>query len=118
MVSGCKIIHKPGKTFFGFLRIFMELYRSKVQLAPPHRNFINGVANPEIVYTESLSKLSSGLSNVFLIATATDNYLVTSLLKLCCWVPILEFKEFTFKYIIATKVIFSTFFCSETWFIY
>ena len=29
------------------LRIFIE---PKVQLAPPHGNLINGVANPEIVY--------------------------------------------------------------------
>ena len=29
--------------------IFMELYVSKAQLALPHGNFINGVANPEIV---------------------------------------------------------------------
>ena len=32
------------------LRIFIELCGPKVQLAPPHGNFINGVANPEIVY--------------------------------------------------------------------
>ena len=29
---------------------FMELCRSKVQLAPLHGNVINGVADPEIVY--------------------------------------------------------------------
>ena len=29
---------------------FMELCGPKVQLAPPDGNFINGVANPEIVY--------------------------------------------------------------------
>ena len=28
----------------------MELCGSKVQLAPPHRNFISGIANSEIVY--------------------------------------------------------------------
>ena len=39
------------KDFYGFLRVFMELYESKVKLAQPHGNFINGVANPEIVYT-------------------------------------------------------------------
>ena len=51
MILGCKRIHKPKRTLSGFLRIFMKLCRSKVQLAPPHGNFINGVANPEIVYT-------------------------------------------------------------------
>ena len=30
--------------------MFMELCGSKIQLAPPHGNFINGVANPEMVY--------------------------------------------------------------------
>ena len=28
----------------------MELYRSKVQLAPSYRNLIDGAARPEIVY--------------------------------------------------------------------
>ena len=37
-------------TFWGFLRIFMKLCWCKAQLAPPHRNCINGVANPEAVY--------------------------------------------------------------------
>ena len=31
--------------FSGFLRIFMELRGSKVQLAPPLLDFINGIAN-------------------------------------------------------------------------
>ena len=47
MVLGCKRIHKP-RTLPGFLRIFMEFCGSKVQLAPPHGHFTNGVANPEI----------------------------------------------------------------------
>ena len=38
MVLGCKRIHKHGWRF------------SKVYLAPPHKDFINGVANPELVY--------------------------------------------------------------------
>ena len=29
----------------------MKLHGSKVQLAPPHGNFIRDVANPEIVHT-------------------------------------------------------------------
>ena len=36
--------------FFWILGTLMELCGSKVQLAPPHENFISGVANPEIVY--------------------------------------------------------------------
>ena len=31
----------------------MELRGSKVQLTCPHENFINGVANPEIVYLDT-----------------------------------------------------------------
>ena len=34
----------------GFLQIFRELCGSKIQLTLPHRNFVNGVANPKIVY--------------------------------------------------------------------
>ena len=44
------VIHKPGRTLSGFLRIFWELYVSKVKLASLHGNFINWVANPEITY--------------------------------------------------------------------
>ena len=40
------------RIFSGFLRILIELCGSKVQLAPPHGNFISSVANPEIVYYE------------------------------------------------------------------
>ena len=43
MRLGWKRIHR-------FLRISMEFCVCKVQLAPPHGNFISGVANPEIVY--------------------------------------------------------------------
>ena len=50
MLLGCKRTHKPGRAFSGFSRTFMELYGSKVQPATPQGNFINGVANPEIVY--------------------------------------------------------------------
>ena len=41
MVLGCKRIHKPGRTFSGFSRIFMELCGFKVQLGPTPGNFIN-----------------------------------------------------------------------------
>ena len=34
----------------GFSWIFIDLCGSKVQLAPLHKNFINGVANSEIVH--------------------------------------------------------------------
>ena len=33
----------------------MELSRSKMQLAPPHGNFINGATNPEIVYYKKMA---------------------------------------------------------------
>ena len=42
---GCKKIHKPGRTFFGFSQIFMELCGAKVQLSPLHGNFISGDVN-------------------------------------------------------------------------
>ena len=41
---------QPRRTLSGFLRIFMELCGSKVQLGPLHGNFISGVANPKIGY--------------------------------------------------------------------
>ena len=47
---GWKRIHKPRRVLSGFLQIFIELCRSKVQPASPHGNFINGVAKLEIVY--------------------------------------------------------------------
>ena len=48
LVLGCKRIHKLGRTCSGFLWSFMELCRSKVQLAPPRGNLSNGFAKPEI----------------------------------------------------------------------
>ena len=39
--------------------IFMELYVSKAQFALPHGNFINGVANPEIVYKSHVLPIST-----------------------------------------------------------
>ena len=50
---------------FWISRIFLELCVSKVQLAPPHGNFINGVANPEIVCT---------LHKVFIIILLDGKY--------------------------------------------
>ena len=38
------------RTLSWFVRIFMELCQSKVQLAPPHGNFFRGVPNSELVY--------------------------------------------------------------------
>ena len=49
MILGWKRIHKSKRRRSGFLRISMDLCGSKVQLPPQHGNFINGVANPEIV---------------------------------------------------------------------
>ena len=43
-------MQKNPQTREDILRIFMELCGSKVQLAPQHRNFINGIANPKVVY--------------------------------------------------------------------
>ena len=51
MVLGYKRIYIQGRALCGFSRILMELCGLKVQLAPPHGNLINGVANPEIVYS-------------------------------------------------------------------
>ena len=44
MALWCKRIHKSGQTFSGFLRIFIEFCGSKVQVAPPHGNFSNGIS--------------------------------------------------------------------------
>ena len=41
---------KTREDSFGFSRIFIELCGSKVQLALPHRKFINSAANLEIAY--------------------------------------------------------------------
>ena len=38
-------------TFSGFSQIPLELCVPKVQLAPQHGYFINGIANPKIAYT-------------------------------------------------------------------
>ena len=43
-------MQKNTQTRDAIFWIFMEFSNSKVQLALPHKNFINGVANPKIVY--------------------------------------------------------------------
>ena len=43
-------MQKKPQTKENTLRIFIELSCSKVQLAPPYGNFINGFGNSEIVY--------------------------------------------------------------------
>ena len=50
MVLKYKRIHKLGRTFSECSGILIESSGSKVQLAPPHGSFINGVTNPKIVY--------------------------------------------------------------------
>ena len=62
MVLGCKRIHKPGRTFSGFSRVFMELYGSKVQLAPQHGYFIMASLTPK----SSIFKWKSGSIWTFL----------------------------------------------------
>ena len=42
---------------FRFSRTFTELSGFKVQLAPSYKNFSNGYANPEIIYTVPLKML-------------------------------------------------------------
>ena len=49
MILGWKRSHKTRRTLSGFLRIFMELCGSKVQLAPPHGIAISGFTNAEII---------------------------------------------------------------------
>ena len=70
--------------------------------------FIFRLSNVLSGNNKSLFKLSSGLSNIFLIATAADNYIykvgsfaVEIRFQNKCLVPILEFKEFRFYNIIA-----------------
>ena len=67
---------------------------------------------------------SSGLSNIFLIATAADNYIYkigSSAIEIRFQnkrlAPILKFKEFSLCNIITTKATFSAFCCFESWFI-
>ena len=76
------------------------------------------------VNTKSLFKLSYGLSNIFLIATAADNYIykvesfaIEIRFQNKWLVPILKFKEFSLYNIITTKGTFSAFCCFESWFI-
>ena len=74
--------------------------------------------------TESFFKLSSGLFNIFLIATVADNYMLKvgsfaiEIRFQNKWlVPILKFKEFTLYNIITTKATLTAFCCFESWFI-
>ena len=74
--------------------------------------------------TESFFKLSSGLFNIFLIATVADNYMLKvgsfaiEIRFQNKWLmPILNFKELKLYSIIITKATFSEFCCSERWFI-
>ena len=84
--------------------------------------FLFSLSNVLSVNTESLFKLSSGLCNIFLIATTADNdiYKVGSFTEEIWFqdkwlVSILEFKEFTLYDIIATNAAFSPFRCFESW---
>ena len=73
MVLGCKKIHKPGLAFSAILRIFMELCWFKVQPTLPHRYFINGVANPGVIYLKIFVLFDTNY-NYFLIF---NNFLVS-----------------------------------------
>ena len=72
--------------------------------------FIFRLSNVLSVNTESLFKMFSGLSNIFLIAIVADNYIYKVggfeiEIRFQKWlVPILKFKEFSLYDIIATKV--------------
>ena len=86
--------------------------------------FIFRLSNVLSVNNKSFFKLSFGLSNIFLIATAADNYIyklgsfaIEIRFQNKWLVPILEFKEFRFYNIITTKATFSAFCCFESWFI-
>ena len=61
MILGWKRIHNSRRTLSGFIRIFLELCRSKGQLAPPHGNIINGVAYPKVVYMQLLFQILTDL---------------------------------------------------------
>ena len=66
-------VHKTGNTFSGFSRIFMELCGSKVQLASSHGNFIDDVANPEIVYCNAtIINMACSIFQMDLVLTVTD----------------------------------------------
>ena len=85
--------------------------------------FIFRLSNVLSVNDKSLFKLSSGLSNIFLIATAADNYIyklgsfaIEIRFQNKWLVPNLEFKEFSFYNIITTKATFFAFCCFESWF--
>ena len=80
--------------------------------------FIFRLSNVLPVNTKSLFKLSSSLSNVFLIATTADNYIykvgsfaIEIRFQNKWLVPILKFKEFSLYNIITTKAAFSAFCC-------
>ena len=50
LVHGVNKSTNQGGDFLGFCGFSWSYVRTKVQLAPPHGNFISGAANPEIVY--------------------------------------------------------------------
>ena len=86
--------------------------------------FIFRFLNVLSLNTESLFKLSSGLTDIFLIATAADNYIykvgsfaIEIRFQNKWMVPILKFKEVAPYNIIATKATFFAFCCFESWFI-
>ena len=59
----------------GFLRIFMELCESKVQLVPSHGNVINGVTNPEIVINDVTNPeiVINGVTNPEIVINGVTN---------------------------------------------
>ena len=75
------------------------------------------------VNTESFFMLLSALANIFVFATAADNYIYKvgsfafeNRFENKWLVPVLRFKEFTLDNTIAAKANFSTFYCFESWF--
>lgn len=54
MVLRCKRIHKPEQTLSRFSQIFLELWKSNVQLGSTHGNFTSGVSNSKIVFNFTL----------------------------------------------------------------
>ena len=58
----CKRIYKPKQKFD---KISTECRIVKVQLTFPHRNFISGIGNLEIIYQKLIQKISKKNSSEF-----------------------------------------------------
>ena len=102
LILGCKRIHKQRRTLPGFLRIFMGLCGSKVQVTPLYRNFINDVTNPKIVYMLLLFKylltVMTDLKKKKML-TLKENSLIKYLMELT-WVGRNHLKNGCFKQLV------------------